>query len=796
MLSSAASLLIVLAGLSPAVPQPEVYKIAAHEGGGGRILLVADPMLAAIAGNPDLVPEFTTEAKADENGKVAHALLRSGWAFTTIESEVEQTVLATGRGFHSLFVNGERFAGDFYRYGGLRMPVPLLKGTNRIFVRAIRGEFTLRFVEAEGSCSLSANDSLLPDLREGCLIESPGAVIVLNHEGRPMDDAALEVGDGAVFEHRIIRVPTVLPYGMTKAAFPLRQLRSPKPGELDERGRYRLPVSLKRGTTQHSLMLLMILRQPDEPYRETRISDIDGSVQYHAVRTPVSVEPGRKYALYLSLHGASVEGFNQARAYRDKRDAFIVAPTNRRKFGFDWQDWGRLDALEALDFALARYPIDPDRVYLTGHSMGGHGTWYLGTLYPSLFAAVAPSAGWASFFTYGGGIPRTFGSHPALKPFAETQLENDTLAFVRNLAHTPIYILHGEADDNVPLSEAKRFAAELGKFHHDFTMHVQPGAGHWWGDECVDWPPLFEFCRRHLRVLKPLEFTFRTPNPAISSTYAFATIHCQERPGEASEVTVKVTPRRRRIDITTENVRRLHLWLDGVLPKPNGTIVIDGEEVTFRGAPDLRLEKAIDGHWRSVPPDLGGSSELHPTTRNAALSGPFKQAFNRRMVWVYGTSGTPEENAAILARVRYEVGVWWYRGNGSVAVVADRQFEPARYAGRNVILYGNADTNSAYAKLLPDCPVRVARGIATVGKKTYEGDFGLYLVYLKPDRDGLVGVLGETNAKTTRMAQQSRHFVSGSACPDYAVWSGDVLEMGMEGAAAAGWFDSGWGLTK
>ena len=62
---------------------------------------------------------------------------------------------------------------------------------------------------------------------------------------------------------------------------------------------------------------------------------------------------------------------NQANSYRSKSWGYIVAPTNRRPFGFDWQSWGRLDALESLADAKLRYGIDPTRVYLTGHSMGG-----------------------------------------------------------------------------------------------------------------------------------------------------------------------------------------------------------------------------------------------------------------------------------------------------------------------------------------------------------------------------------------------------------------------------------------
>ena len=116
----------------------------------------------------------------------------------------------------------------------------------------------------------------------------------------------------------------------------------------------------------------------------------------------------------------------------------------------------------------------------------------------------APSAGWASFYSYGGGLTRTFGN-PRLSPFNDTHLENATRELVRNLSGTPVYVLHGEKDDNVPVRESREMVKLLGSFHPDFTYHEQPGAGHWWGNACVDWDPLFEFCRRHVRVEQPRE---------------------------------------------------------------------------------------------------------------------------------------------------------------------------------------------------------------------------------------------------------------------------------------------------
>src|SRR5207248_4783492 len=90
----------------------------------------------------------------------------------------------------------------------------------------------------------------------------------------------------------------------------------------------------------------------------------------------------------------------------------------------------------------------------------------------------------------------------------------DTLALVRNLAATGVYVLHGDADDNVPVAQARSMRKELAEFHPDFAYHEQPGAGHWWGNACVDWPPVFEFFARRERPERAAvrRVSFRTAN--------------------------------------------------------------------------------------------------------------------------------------------------------------------------------------------------------------------------------------------------------------------------------------------
>ena len=69
-----------------------------------------------------------------------------------------------------------------------------------------------------------------------------------------------------------------------------------------------------------------------------------------------------------------------------------------------------------------------------------------------------------------------------------------------------------------------------------------------------------------------------------------------------------------------------------------------------------------------------------PSSRKGpARQGPFKEAFRNRFVLVFGTKGTPEENAWSLARARFDAETFWYRGNGSVDIVSDASFlEPGR----------------------------------------------------------------------------------------------------------------------
>ena len=282
-----------------------------------------------------------------------------------------------------------------------------------------------------------------------------------------------------------------------------------------------------------------------------------------------------------------------------------------------------------------------------------------------------------------------------------------------NYASQGVYVLHGDADDNVPVTEAREMRAQLGSFHPNFAYHEQPGAGHWWGNECVDWPPLMDFLKARTLPLPESRnhISFTTISPNNHAINGWVTIDAQLVALEPSHADMTVDRKAKSVSGTTSNVARLGLSVDLDGDDDQITLDIDGVKL-LATEPDggglLWIERTLspDGTitpWRiSTPPN--------PNQKCAARMGPFKTAFTNYPVLVYGTSGTPIQTTALLAKARYDNEQFVYRGNASFEIVDDKSFLQSantRFKNRNVILYGNADTNAAWNSLLATSPITV-----------------------------------------------------------------------------------------
>lgn len=186
-----------------------------------------------------------------------------------------------------------------------------------------------------------------------------------------------------------------------------------------------------------------------------RTVTVGGFTLRYQVYVPVDYATSQNWPVILYLHGAGERGTDGIRqtliglgsAVRNDARRFpavIVFP--QAPPDSSWTGVVAQAALAALDSVQREYRTDPQRVYLTGLSMGGNGTWYLAYRHPERFAAIAPICGWIT------ALPLFRGHPPVVPPSEGAAFE--TLA--RKLRGVPTWIFHGEIDPVVPVSESRQ----------------------------------------------------------------------------------------------------------------------------------------------------------------------------------------------------------------------------------------------------------------------------------------------------------------------------------------------------
>jgi poly(3-hydroxybutyrate) depolymerase len=689
---------------------------------------------------------------AGKDGWFEDPALENGYLAVQIDEPSPTDLILNAQGDSLVYVNGAPRAGDPYSYGYLNLPIHLNQGANVLLFVAGRGRISIKTRPIVKPLILQTEDATLPDLVLGSTDPVYASVVALNSSARFAKGLCIRAraSGGAWMD---VRNQTIPPYSARKLV-----CRVPIPTKLTP-GSSSFEVQLiQSGKVLDSVNLPVQVKNPLDLQKRTFISQVDGSVQYFAVRP--AAKPSTSNALVLTLHGASVEALGQAAAYAQKDWATIVAPTNRRPYGFDWEGIGREDALEVLNLAKAQFPYNPDRVDLTGHSMGGHGTWSIGTMYPGLFASIAPSAGWISFWSYAGGWtpPK---NQPTLELLRRSMNVGDTLGRLDNTLSENVYILHGSADDNVPVEQAREMKAKLEEIHHpDLQYHEQPGAGHWWGNQCVDWPPIFQMIADSRLNLDAPHVDFTTQNPAVASNDRWVTI-LEQREFLVPSRIVADRSADGSVKIATDNVAAFRLAGLG----SDAKVIVDGQPLAAALSYEFR-----NGNWES--------GSLSPSQKSPERGSGFKQVFNHRFLFVVGTGGAAEENDWALTRAVFFAETLMYRGNGAVDLILDTDYSPSKAHGRNVILLGNSHTNKAWKRLLGKCPL-----------PTPETQTGGLLIYPKPaEPDTLVGAIFGEGLEGMRLTDRLVLFGSGVDYPDWIVFGegypGEVV--------ADGFFDNRW----
>ena len=189
---------------------------------------------------------------------------------------------------------------------------------------------------------------------------------------------------------------------------------------------------------------------------------------------PENYESQDRWPLILFLHGAGERGDDIEKVKihgppkliaQGKHFPFIVVSPQCPN-----GQWWDIEVLGALLDRIERdYKVDRDRIYVTGLSMGGFGTWALACAQPDRFAAIAPICG--------GGEPK----------------------LATQIAHVPAWVFHGDADNVVSVSRSKEMVEALKTAGGDVKLTVYPEVGHDSWTRTYDDPALYDWFLSHRR---------------------------------------------------------------------------------------------------------------------------------------------------------------------------------------------------------------------------------------------------------------------------------------------------------
>jgi predicted peptidase len=191
-------------------------------------------------------------------------------------------------------------------------------------------------------------------------------------------------------------------------------------------------------------------------FKKAYLSKVDNTLQPYQLFVPSSYDASKPYPLIIALHGMGGDensyfagyGNGALKVEAERRGYIVACPKGRSPASMYLNDAER-DVMDVLGEVMRVYKIDPDRVYMTGHSMGGFGSWSIAMNHPGVFAAIAPVAG---------------GSYAP--------------AGMSKITHIPQIVIHGDNDRTVAVARSREMVAMGKKLGAQMKYIEVPGGSH------------------------------------------------------------------------------------------------------------------------------------------------------------------------------------------------------------------------------------------------------------------------------------------------------------------------------
>ena len=504
------------------------------------------------------------------------------------------------------------------------------------------------------------------------------------------------------------------------------------------------------------------------------LSDVDDTDQPYGLYLPKKFDPARKYPLVISLHGAgSNHRLNLRRVFgqgnrpgeRDPQatryfpplkdvDFIVASPLARGTMGY--QGLAEKDVYDVLADVRKRFPIDEDRIYLTGLSMGGGGTLWLGLTRPDVWAALAPVC--------------------AAVPQGAEDLAH-------NLLNLPVHLFHGDQDTAVKVDVSRKWHKLLLDLGAPVEYVEYPGVKHNSWDNAYKDGAIFDWFAKYRRNRFPDRVRFATRAHKYSSAYWVQLDGLA--PGTLASIDARFAAPNR-LEITTQRLDGFSLKLDGH-PKFTKARPL---EITLDGAPHKLKAQGPVSFTRAGTGWQVGRYTPAAGAKRPGLEGPIGEAISARHIYVYGTEGGPGAEELRRRREQAEQAANWSSPRSrlllNLRVAADQEITDTDLAGANLVLFGAQETNRLIARFAPRLPLEL--------KPEAAAEYGLLLVAPAGERhllvsSGLPWWTGADQVKRPGFRFLGATFRLLMGFPDYILFKGSL-----ENVVAEGYFDPNWKL--
>jgi len=481
------------------------------------------------------------------------------------------------------------------------------------------------------------------------------------------------------------------------------------------------------------------------PYGFVRLAyrdEVDGSPQYCRAYLPAGYDAARKWPLVLQMHGYnqanpvyvrwwSADGRHAAieTEFSDHQAVIYMEPHGRGNT--QYLGMGDSDILHAIAEAKRLFNVDEDRVYLTGDSMGGWGTWNVSTRHPDLFAAIAPVFGGADYH-----VDMTEEQLAKLRPLDRFLSEKQSSwAMADSLLNLPIIVSHGDVDKSVNVEYSRWAVRMLQRWGYDVRYHEFPGRAHE-ALEIQNGNLNIEWFLRHRRNTDPRQVRIRSAELRNASAY-WARVEQAADPLAFMEVDAEVAGSNL-LRVDTENVLEFTLSPSAALVDAKKPLEVVWNGVARSGMLQSgKLTLRAEGYASAAlhkAPQLPGSMADFTVTPFAVVMGTISKDAEMR------------ELCSLKART--VAGYWRDWQKQDLRLFKDTEITDADLAKYSLMLIGGPEANRVTAKLAAKLPLKISSDqIVLDGKAFAVKDAAVQVLYPNPlNSDRYVLVIAGTSA--------------------------------------------------